>query len=164
MSNGTPNMQVAGVTAGRQKTAEEGDLDAIDLDTTNWKTLWSVAGTKARKYWHGSGVPNNKTDVGRMHLDLKTTAPTDVTGLVRHVVYESEDEDFFKAIGPERSLKVLRSKTSEPTTEKTMVPTLNPGANDSEVIGIEVNPSNADGETIDPAGSDFLYQYTEVRT
>lgn len=159
----TPTMQTAGVSAGRKKAVDESDLDDITLDTSNFKPIWFTAGTNSEKFWHGYGVENNETNVGRIHLDLQTTEPTDVTGRGRLVVFESEDMEFYKAIGPEFNLKTLREDVAESKSDKTMVPTYNPGANNDEVIALEIKSSNADGETVEPSESDFLYQYTSVR-
>lgn len=160
-----PNsMQPVGQSGGNPRVAEEGDFEDATLDSGRFVRVWSETATRKVLYWLGQGLEDQRANVGRIYLDAQNAVPGNIDGTARVVVYESDDHEFYKAIGPYFSLSDLRDAVTDDRTSRPMLAALNPGADEDEVIGLEIKAAaGSDGDTFTAANSDAHVPYSEIR-
>lgn len=159
----------AGGTVGTRKHFNASDIiDNRDLTQHAFVPIIEQVSTKTRHYFHGYGVDDADTAVGRLGLDLQVadddsgTNQANAKGTARAAVYPDEQADVPKATGDEWSLAELRDLDGNALRDKELWPTMKPGADQDEMIVWEVEiDSSQEGMQVYAEGSSALIHYTE---
>lgn len=164
-------MARANANAASKKFITENEIsDGTALSSDRFVSVASIKGTKKKAYAHGYGTRNRQdANAGYSHADLAATdssgSATAPTGKLRLVIYESTDEERYKAILSEVDLADYREAASDARTEKPVLPISDVGAAEDEVLGWEVKvESGYDGDTLDAANSDVHIPFAQFRT